>query len=106
MDTEAILERRRLRRRASFWRVSAFAVLAVAIIAIVSVASDLDGLEPAIRGHVAEIRVDGFIETRPEAVELIEDAAKNKAVKAIMLRIDSPGGAASGGEALYRAVAT
>jgi protease-4 len=104
MDTETILERRRLRRRASFWRVSAFAILAVAILAVVSVVSDLDGMEPALGGQVASLRVDGFIETRPEAVELIEAATKSKAVKAILLHIDSPGGAASGGEALYRAV--
>lgn len=105
MDTDAILERRRLRRRASFWRVSAFLILAVAIIAIVSANADLDGLSKATaRGQVADIRVDGFIETRPEAVDLLKKASEDERVKAIMLRIDSPGGAASGGEALYRAV--
>ena len=31
MDTEAILERRRLRRRASFWRVTAIVILVAAI---------------------------------------------------------------------------
>ena len=40
MDAETILERRRLRRRASFWRVTAFVVLAVAIIVGVGVATD------------------------------------------------------------------
>ena len=104
MDMESILERRRLRRRASFWRVAAFVILAVAIVALASVASDLDGLETAAGGHVAEIRVNGFIETNPDAVELLEKAAEANSAKAILLRIDSGGGAASGGEALYRAV--
>jgi protease-4 len=105
METEAILERRRLRRRASFWRVSAFVLLAVAIVAVASVGAGLDGLKAgSIGGQVADIRVDGFIETRPDAVELLEDATKSSSVKAILLHIDSPGGAASGGEALYRAV--
>ncbi len=105
MDTEAILERRRLRRRASFWRVSAFLILALAIIAVVSVSSDLESLgTSAVRGQVADIKVDGFIETRPEAVEVLKKAAEDDAVKAILLHIDSPGGVASGGEALYRAV--
>lgn len=105
MDTEAILERRRLRRRASFWRVTAFAILAAAIVAFVGFSSDLSGLNvPSMRGQVADIKVDGFIPTRPDAVELIEAAAEDGAVKAIILHIDSPGGAASGGEALYRAV--
>ena len=35
---------------------------------------------------------------------MIERAAKASSVKAILLHIDSGGGAASGGEALYRAV--
>jgi len=69
------------------------------------VASDVEGLGVAAsRGQIADIRVDGFIATRPEAVELIESATKAPAVKAILLHIDSGGGAASGGEALYKAV--
>jgi protease-4 len=105
MDTEAILERRRLRRRASFWRVAAFALAAVAILAVVSLATDWNGLDAAAAGgQVADIKVDGFIETRPEAVDVLERAAKDDRVKAILLHIDSPGGVASGGEALYRAV--
>jgi protease-4 len=102
MDTEAILERRRLRRRASFWRVSALVILAVAIAVAVSYAWDVEGFEG--RGHVAEIKIDGFIATRPAAVEVIDKAAEASSVKAILLHIDSGGGAASGGEALYRAI--
>jgi protease-4 len=107
MDTDTVLERRRLRRRASFWRVTAFIILAGALLAILALSSgmNLDGLEPrAARSQVARIDVDGFIDTRPDAVEVIEKAAEAPAVKAIVLRINSPGGAASGGEALYRAI--
>ena len=105
MDAETILERRRLRRRASFWRVTAFVVLGLAIIVGASVATDFESLEGAASGgQVADIKVDGFIMTRPDAVDVIERAAKASSVKAILLHIDSGGGAASGGEALYRAV--
>ncbi len=105
MDAETILERRRLRRRATFWRVSAFVILAAAIVVVASVATDFEGLEDATSGgQVADIKIDGFIMTRPAAVDLIDRAAKAKSVKAILLHIDSGGGAASGGEALYRAV--
>ena len=104
MDADAIIDRRRLRRRASFWRAVAFVVFAVAIIAVVAATSGL-GLDGKVRREqVARIAVDGFIDTRPRAAELIGEAAKARAVKAIMVRIDSPGGAAVGGEALYRAI--
>ena len=47
--------------------------------AVASVASDFEGLGAARpRGQVADIRVDGFIETRPDAVELIEKAAEDE----------------------------
>jgi protease-4 len=101
MDTEAILERRRLRRRASFWRVSAIVILVAAIAVAAGSAWDL-GAEGS--GHVAEIKIDGFITTRPDAVKLIDEAAEADSVKAILLHVDSGGGAASGGEALYRAI--
>ena len=105
MDMEAVLESRRLRRRASFWRVAAFLILAVALVALFAMNADMDGIgTPATRGHVAEIKVDGFIGTRPDAATLLKEAAEADAVKAILLRINSGGGAASGGEALYRAV--
>ena len=104
MDADVIIDRRRLRRRASFWRAVAFVVFAVAIIAIVAATSGL-GLDGKVRREqVARIAVDGFIDTRPRAAELIGEAADARAVKAIMVRIDSPGGAAVGGEALYRAI--
>ena len=104
MDADVIIDRRRLRRRASFWRAAAFVVFAVAIIALVAATSGL-GLDGTVRREqVARIAVDGFIDTRPRAAELIAEAASARAVKAIMVRIDSPGGAAVGGEALYRAI--
>ena len=104
MDADVIIDRRRLRRRASFWRAVAFLVFAAATIAIVAATSGL-GLDGKVRrDQVARIAVDGFIATRPRAAELIGEAADAKAVKAIMVRIDSPGGAAVGGEALYSAI--
>jgi protease-4 len=105
MDTETILERRRLRRSATFWRVTALAVLALAIVGLVALAADMERIGGAATGgQVAAIDVRGFIDTRPDAVVLIERAAKANSVKAILLRIDSGGGAASGGEALFHAV--
>jgi protease IV len=104
MDADSVLDRRRLRRRASFWRVAAFLLAAIALLALISATSGLSLQGTALKPQVARIKVDGFIATRPDAVELIDKAAKAEGVRAIVLRIDSPGGAASGGEALYRAV--
>src|SRR3712207_7411538 len=48
-----------------------------------------EGLDPAaVRGHVADIRVDGFIATRPDAVDLLKKASESPAVRAIMVHIE------------------
>jgi protease-4 len=104
MDADSMLDRRRLRRKASFWRFVAFVLLALGLIGLVYATVGLGPDGPGVRPQVARIEVDGFIDTRPGSVELIRDAAKSRTVRAIVLRIDSPGGAATGGEALYRAI--
>ena len=102
MDAEVILDRRRLRRKTTFWRVMAFML---GIAALLAGLAALSGRSLLPRGdHVARIEVDGFIPTRPDAAELIRKASKASSVKAIVVRINSPGGAASGGEVLYKAV--
>lgn len=102
MDAEVILDRRRLRRKTTVWRVIAFIMGITALLALLSALGGRSLLPQA--NHIARIEVDGFIPTRPDAAELIRDAADAKAVQAIVLRINSPGGAASGGEVLYRSV--
>lgn len=100
MDAEVILDRRRLRRKTTFWRVIAFLLAIVALLAGLAVVSG-GSLVPE-RAHIARIGVDGFIPVRPGSAELIRKASESASVEAIIVRINSPGGAASGGEALYR----
>lgn len=103
MDADSVLDRRRLRRRASFWRFVAFVLLALGLVGLVH-ATGLGIGGTGLRDQVARIDVDGFIDTRPAAVELIQNATEAGNVRAILLRINSPGGAATGGEALFRAI--
>ena len=102
MDAEVILDRRRLRRKTTFWRVLAFLFAIVALLAGLSALSG-GSLVPE-RAHIARIGVDGFIPVRPGSAELIKEASESAAVEAIIVRINSPGGAASGGEVLYKAM--
>ena len=106
MDSDTILERRRLRRRTSFWRITAFVILAAAgfVLFMGNGERGFGRFGAPVRGEVARIDVDGFIPTRPDVIDRIRRASEAARVRAILLRIDSPGGAAAGGEALYRAV--
>ena len=96
MDTEALLDRYRLKRRLAIWRT--VAILAVVGFAVTMVARFAD----APGEHIARLSVDGLIveDARREAAlsHLVED---DEAL-ALIVRINSPGGTTTGSEALFR----
>jgi len=103
LDADAFVDRRRLSRRASIWRVVAFLIALAAIFlaaALIGEDTDLFG-----RGaHIARISIDGLITDDRNQRELIERASKDARVKALILAINSPGGTTSGSEAYYQAI--
>ena len=96
---EGLIERQRLRRRLMFWRVAFVAVLAVA--GIVGFAQ----IEQAPSGdYVAVLDIGGVIETDRTRDDALDQIATDNQAKALLLRINSPGGTFVGGEALYVAL--
>lgn len=99
LDIDAMLDRRRLKRRLSLWRATAV----IAVVALVAVAVGRFGglgLEP----HVARLDVVGVIVDDRERLEAIEELVDDDNAKALIVRIDSPGGTTTGGESLYYAL--
>jgi len=99
LDVDALIDRRRLKRSVTLWRVVAV-VLALAVIAVAAARFGA----PLFGAHVARIDVGGVIAHDQERIAAIEAVAENDAAKALLVRIDSPGGTVVGGEALYRAL--
>lgn len=99
LETETVLDRRRLRRHLSLWR--ALAVLA-GIVAIGVMASMKDGeLGFGKPKQIARITIDGMItESRPQ-LQMLRDIADAKHVEGVIVTVNSPGGTTTGGEALY-----
>ena len=100
LDSDILIDRRRLRRRLTVWRV--VAILAViAAIAFAAAQGDREPLSVFGRDHIARIAVSGFIGDNAKRHELLEKLRKNPHVKAVIVTVDSPGGTTVGGEALY-----
>jgi protease-4 len=99
LDADAIVDRRRMRRKLTFWRVSA---LLIALIALVGLAAALvPGSQLVAPGaYIARIKVQGLIRGNQDRVEAIERLAKSRA-RAVIVHIDSPGGTTAGSEQLY-----
>ena len=55
--------------------------------------------------HIARVYISGLITDDGKQQKLLASLAKSDRVKAVILRINSPGGTTVGGEALYHAVA-
>jgi protease-4 len=108
LDADYIVDRRRMRRKLTFWRV--IAVL-IAIVAVVGIAARFVGrgalLAEAPGNYIARVTITGIIRNNQERVDALERLAKSNA-RAVIVRIDSPGGTTAGAEQLYdslRAVA-
>jgi protease-4 len=100
LETDLLLDRRRLKRRLVFWRV--FAVLALVVAGLVGLRGA--GLAPS-GPHIARVSVNGLITEDRKLTNQIEALADDGHVKAVILSIDSPGGSVSGGETLHDAIA-
>lgn len=98
LTSDMMVDRRRLRRQLTFWRV--LAVLAV-LGALIGIGLVMRG--PRESAHVARVQIEGLITGKQETIDLLREIEKSRA-RAVILRINSGGGTTSGSEALYNAV--
>ncbi len=103
LEAETVVERRRLRRRLTLWRVLAV-VFGLLFIGVLAFANQDGAGSGSILPHIARITISGVITEDRKMNELLDRVAKAPQVRAVILEIDSPGGTTTGGEALYDAV--
>ena len=100
LDSDVIVDRRRMRRKLTFWRVAAV-VIAIAAVAVVGAL-----VSPGSRGtftssgSIARVNIEGLIRSDRERVEALERLEKSQAA-AVVVHINSPGGTTAGSEQLY-----
>jgi protease IV len=101
LDSDILIDRRRLKRRLTFWRVLAV-VAVVAALAFAAVKNDETASTIGLgSNHIARVAVSGFIGDSRARHEMLQKIRKNDQVKAVIVAVDSPGGTTTGGEALY-----
>ncbi len=103
MRADDLIDRRRLRRKLTFWRVAAFVVLAAAVIGISSWIYDGKFTGRAL-DHIAKVKIEGTITEDEELIKRLETIRKSPQVKGVILAIDSPGGTTVGGESIFEEV--
>lgn len=104
LDADQIIDRRRLRRKLTFWRVVGFLAVAIIIVGGIVLGAGPDGFPGLREEQIARVTISGFITEDQDQIDLLEKLAKTDAVKGVIVAIDSTGGATSGGEALYESL--
>jgi len=103
LDADHIVDRRRMRRKLTFWRVAAVLVAVAGIAAFAyAVAPRATGI--ASSNYIARIKIQGLIRGDQERVEALDRLARSSAAKAVVVHVDSPGGTTAGAEQLYDAL--
>jgi len=104
LDADTIVDRRRMRRKLTFWRVLAVIVAIGAVVAVAaSVGRSGGGLAEPSGAYIARVTIQGIIRGDRDRVEALDRLAKSSA-KAVIVHIDSPGGTTAGSEQLYDAL--
>lgn len=102
LETESILDRRRLRRKLGLWR--SLAILAVVL--ALAVGAVLTGQTKGLisKAQIARVTVSGVITEDRQQLEMLKRIAKTNHVKGVLLYVNSPGGTTTGAEALFNEI--
>ena len=99
LDADYLIDRRRLKRRLGWWRLCAI-VIGVALVGVA--VGKFAGID---RGdHIARLSIEGIIQFDSPQLAAIRDVRDNPRVKALIVRINTPGGTVVGGETLHNAL--
>ena len=100
LDSDVIVDRRRLRRKLTFWRVLAAVIAIAAIVGAGMMVTPAGRRVLTSSGSIARVTINGLIRSDQERVEALERLA-NSNVAAVIVHINSPGGTTAGSEQLY-----
>ena len=102
LDADTIVDRRRMRRKLTFWRVLAV-LLAIGALVAAGAALRMPGtglLTGGASPAIARISINGLIRSDQERVEALARLEKSPA-PAVIVHINSPGGTTAGSEQLH-----
>ena len=101
VDADLIADRRRLRRKLTFWRVLTFMVL-IGVVVGGSLWTAGRSTLGAGGSQIARVTVSGFIAGDERTTALLKRVGDSAQVKGVVIKVNSPGGTTSGSEEIFR----
>jgi protease IV len=105
LETDHIVDRRRLRRKLTFWRAAAvlIAITGVAAAALMARRADTSLTQP-LTPQISRVTIQGIITGDKERTQALDNLARSRSTRAVIVHIDSPGGTTAGSEELHQAL--
>jgi len=100
LDSDIIVDRRRIRRKLTFWRVMAALIAIAAIAGLALIATPGARGTFASAGSIARVQIEGLIRSDSDRTQALE-RLENSQAAAVIVHINSPGGTTAGSEQLY-----
>ena len=100
LDADLIVDRRRMRRKLTFWRVIAIGVIVLAVAGVAALGSNRAGFT-GVRPYIARVTIEGLIRGDRDRVQAIDRLTRSSLARAVIVHVDSPGGTTAGSEQLF-----
>jgi protease-4 len=100
LDADLIVDRRRMRRKLTFWRAIAIGVIVLAVAGVAALGSNRAGFT-GVRPYIARVTIEGLFRGDRDRVQAIDRLTRSSLARAVIVHVDSPGGTTAGSEQLY-----
>lgn len=101
LDADTLLDRMQLKHRLNRWRSLTIAIAALSVALLLS---DVTGIKHIGSDYIARVTIDDIILDDTKMDDLLKELAEDPHAKAVLVRFDTPGGTAVGGQELYLAM--
>ncbi len=106
LTPDQILDRIKLKKQVINWRLVAVMSVVMLFLSLFTSGDQKYGTKPSVieSEYIARVHIDGMIFNDQDRLDIIKDLAEDKAIKAVIIHVNSPGGTMVGGESLYYAI--
>ena len=94
-ERDQLLDRRRLKKKLTLWQIGAIALGGILALVVAGQAFNPD------QPHIARVSISGMITDDFAREELLDKLVENENAKAVVVRINSPGGTVAASESLF-----